>query len=695
MNFNILTDYPLWFLLFCILAGAAYAFALYYRERKNEFSHSLRLILASIRLVAVSAIAFLLLNPMIRSVSRFSEKPVIIFAQDNSSSLVSVPDSNILMQQYRQQVSDFIEQLGQAYDVDTWEFGKNVKKGLSFDFSEKQTDISNLITFVEDNYYHRNVGAMILASDGIYNQGVNPLYAAAPFTFPLFTVALGDTSIHRDVILSKVSHNAIAYLDNEFPVEVIVQGQQAKGERTEVRLIRNGETINARTIGFNTNSDFKTVKFRIKASEPGLQKYLVSVSAVEKEISTANNQQEIFIDILEDKQKILLIANAPHPDLSAIRQAVTSNINYEYEQFIADDFEGVIDGYNLLILHGLPSERNNLSGILQKAEDMNMPVWFIVTQQTYLPLFNKLSAGVTIEGERIIYNEALPSYNPEFTMFTLTDKALNVAGNYPPLISPYGRITQQTSASSLFYQKIGSVPTTEPLMIFNRTLDRKTAVTLGEGIWKWRFRNYSLEGDHDVFNDLVGKTVQFLSLRMDKSFFRVFSKNSFHENEEIEFEAEVYNDIYQLENAAEVNFEIRDSKGTAYPYSFARTSNAYYLNAGSFPVGSYRWTASVVQGGKQLIETGQFSVTPLRIEKTNTVADHNVLFTLANRFGGEMVYPDQFDQLLSDLENRGDIKPIIYSQNSYAELMNNPWLLMAILALLSIEWFIRKRSGGY
>jgi len=85
----------------------------------------------------------------------------------------------------------------------------------------------------------------------------------------------------------------------------------------------------------------------------------------------------------------------------------------------------------------------------------------------------------------------------------------------------------------------------------------------------------------------------------------------------------------------------------------------------------------------------------LNIEKINTVADHNLLYNLAVRSGGEMIYPGQMNNLSEMIKSREDIKTISYTQKRFSEILNFPWLLILIITLLSAEWFMRKRAGGY
>ena len=126
-----------------------------------------------------------------------------------------------------------------------------------------------------------------------------------------------------------------------------------------------------------------------------------------------------------------------------------------------------------------------------------------------------------------------------------------------------------------------------------------------------------------------------------------------------------------------------------------RTVSAYHLNAGKLKSGNYTYEASVQVGDKLLTDKGEFTVSPLNIEMTNTIADHNLLFNLSQSRGGEMYYPNQLDELSDKILSRDDIKTIVYRQKKYSELLNLPALLTLILLLAAMEWFIRKRSGGY
>ncbi|MEZ5083386.1 MAG: hypothetical protein R2750_08055 [Bacteroidales bacterium] len=695
MSERITIDFPFWFYALCIMAGFIYAFILYYRAKKNEFSPALRWVLAILRGVVVSIIAFLLLNPLYRSINRYTEKPLIIFAQDNSSSIPIGIDSAYYLDTYKNEINEALNKLEGDYEITRYLFGDKVRLGEEIMFADELTDISKALEEIQSRNTYKNVGAIIISSDGIINRGSNPLYMPFSMNVPVYTIALGDTSLQKDLLINDVNYNRIAYVNNEFPVEIIVNGKMFAGEQTRLTVVNSGKTVFSKDIIIRSNNDFQTIRFNLKAESAGLQRYSIRLDRGENEISYTNNAQDIFIDILEGKQKILLLANSPHPDITAIRQAIKDNVNYEFEYFPVQKFDKSPEGYNLVILHGLPSLRNNITGLLETVKKKSIPVLYFVTQQTQLPLFNKQQSGIEISSDNLIYNDVLPLINESFSQFSLKPATVKALENFSPVLSPYGQIQSSAATYSLLFQKIGTIKTSEPLLSFNHGLGAKSGIFLGEGIWKWRLRDFSTSSDHEAFNDIIDKTIQYMALKVDKSLFRVFHKNNFTQVDGIEFEAEVYNEIYSLIDDAEVRLEIVNSEGERYPFNFSESASRYYLNAGNLPADSYKYTATVMVGQNRLTKTGEFTVSSLNLEKVNTVADHNLLFNLAVNNGGQMLYPGQIKNIPEIIKSRQDIRPVSYTQEKYTELLNQPWLLILILFLLSTEWFIRKRAGGY
>jgi hypothetical protein len=690
---NIVFDYPTWFIAFCFLAGAAYAFILYRKDKKfSETSVWIVRVMAAFRFLVVTILSFLLLSPLLKTVNRTTEKPLIIIAQDNSESLVAGKDSAFYRNEYRQALQKLADALSDNYELRIYSFADRIKEVSSIDslkFDGKQTDISSLFDELETRYSNRNVGAVILASDGLYNKGSNPVFTSGDIRVPVYTIALGDTTVKKDIILSKVEHNRLAYLGNQFPMEVVVNARQLKGKTSTLTISQGNAELFRQTVNFNSDAFTVTVPVLLEARETGLQHYKLKLSGLPDEMSQANNYKDVFIDVLDARQKVLILSDAPHPDVAAIKESIGENQNYEVDSYLADDFNQPLKKYNLVILHSIPGARNAASKLVADIKAAGIPVWSITganaTQRNDLTILSKVQKT----------NDVEPVLDENFPLFTISEELRKAVKDFPALSCPFGNNTSDNSSNVLFYQRIGIVDTKTPLMVFSSLGDNKTAVLTGEGIWRWRLQDYAAHGNHQLFDELISKTVQYLSVKVDKSFFRVIAKNNYLENEAIEMEAEVYNESYELINEPEVNIVITNADNKKFNYAFSRTSNAYRLNAGMLPTGEYKYDAKVKVGEKVYTQHGEFSVSALQVELTNTVADHQLLYSLSKKHDGEMVYPANMQSLSEKLNAREDIKTVSYSEKKLSDVIGLKWIFFLLLALLSAEWFMRKRNGAY
>ncbi|MCB9189996.1 MAG: hypothetical protein H6599_12035 [Flavobacteriales bacterium] len=190
--------------------------------------------------------------------------------------------------------------------------------------------------------------------------------------------------------------------------------------------------------------------------------------------------------------------------------------------------------------------------------------------------------------------------------------------------------------------------------------------------------------------------IQFLALKEDKSKFRVSSESEFLENEKVIFNAELYNDIYELVNESEVNITITNENGDEYPVkTFSKAGKSYRLDAGNFSPGKYNYKAVTSFNGKTYTVEGDFVVKELKVEFANTVADYSLLFNLADKTGGKLFSKDDFSALKEELKENNKIAAVSYVNQELTDVIKWKWILILILTLLSLEWFLRKRYGAY
>ena len=695
MGFRFIQDYPAWFGLICLLAGIFFAALLYYRKTNPEFSKKVLLGLSLIRFFTVSLLCFLLLAPLLQRINRFVEEPLVIFLQDNSASLAQGKDSTYLRQDYPGGKFEVLGDLDRRFEVRHFLIGESLRESDTADYSDRITDISLAFQSLEDRFSNRNLGAVILASDGLYNRGSNPVFLSQQFAFPVYTIALGDTLPRRDLILKQVNHNRMTYLGNQFPVEIEIEARQLEGRTSRLIIARDGESVFSRNLSFDSDLDIETVLVELEAEKPGIQRYSVSLSQQEGEISFLNNQQDFYIEVIDSRQKVLILSNSPHPDIGAIRMALEENDNYEVSFSLAEDFDGVPEMFNLVIFHQLPSQSHSMTEMIRRMESQSVPGLFVIGPQTHLPAFNQLRTGLTISPRGSEFTESLPSLNQNFPLFSVEEDMTPWLKQMPPLFSPFAGYQAGSGVNVMLFQKIGAVETGQPLVLFSEIGDRKNGVIAGEGIWRWRLHTYAETQSNQKFDAFLWRIVQYLSLKEDKNFFRVVADPFYLETDPVIFEAELYNPSYELINEPSVELIITNEEEIEFRYEMAKTSQAYRLNTGSFPPGEYAFRAQTRYGGVLHQFEGRFSVSAVNIEGLKLQADHNLLFQLAENSGGELFYPGQWQQLTEAIAMREDILPVMYSQKEFHELINLKAIFAILLALMAAEWFIRKWNGRF
>ena len=700
---------PFW-LSVCVLAGAWYAFILYFREKQftEEGQKPKRWIylLAVVRALAVFFIAALLLSPLLKLVHHETEKPIILLAQDNSASI----RMHFKQQDSAQYISNFNhlrDALSKNYEVKTYLLGNKVREGEHADYKDGSTNLSDFFVQAQNLFSNQNLGAIILASDGVYNEGSNPVYSSGEKMAPVYTIALGDTTVKKDLLFSKMYFNRVAYLGNNFSVRADVQAQNCKGEAIKLQVFRVEEN-NSRLLqeqSFNAESDYfvKSAEFTFAADKPGILHYRFVLNQLSDEVTFANNPTDVFVEVLEVKEKVLLLANSPHPDIAALKQAIESNKNYTTDIVYAQGNNADVKDYSLIIFHQLPSGAQTVQGIISQAKTQKKSMLFITGAQTSISLFNSVQDALKINSSNNSLTEATASPESDFTLFNLSATAIQTLQNFPPLKVPFGNYKPAPSSVVLAYQKIGNVSTNYPLISFYQSLDSKIGIISGEGLWRWRNYDFLQHKNGDVFNEIITRTVQYLSVKPDKKQFRVTPENRsksgnermFSESEDVLFNAELYNDTYEPVNNPDVKLTVRDEKGKEFNYVMNRAGTGFNLNAGSFSAGNYSYNASVVFNNKSFTESGQFIVSPLQLENAQTRADHQLLNLLSTKSGGKLFYPSQMDELLKTIQAQESIKPVIYTTQKTESVINLKWIFFLLTGLLSLEWFVRKYMGGY
>lgn len=646
------------------------------------------------------AIASLLLGPLLKKLIQETKRPSIAIVTDNSRSVGTWLDQSG-NQALHTNIGALSSGLGEKYDVTTYSFGEDISllEADTMSYDQDITNITSSLQYISDVYEGENLGAVILATDGIYNGGQNPLYASLPSNIPVHSIALGDTTKRKDASVQTILHNEVAYLNDEMITQVDIKAINASNQTLLLTIEKETGsgyiTVETRNIKAQGNDFFATEEIKLTFKEVGIVHYRYRISSLTNEINRSNNRKDIYIEVLDARQDIGIIAASPHPDITALKQILEQNKNYQVKLYFDNPSSSELSGMDFAILHNLPSGSRNINSLLTSLNNRATPRMFIVGEKTNLTKFNQVQSLITIKGSRGSSNDAQGEVDGSFENFTLSETLKSEIKRYPPLSSPFGEYTSNGSLQTLLHQRIGDITTDFPLLSFADVDGVKSAYLLGTDIWRWKLFDYLQNENFNLITELIDKTIIYTSTKEDKRKFRVNSNsNVYLTNDNVTLTAELYNNSYELVNGPEAVIQLRDAEGNSYDYTFSKNDKIYALELGKISPGSYRYTAETIFNGDQYTAQGKFVVREIQYEMYDLEAQHSLLYALADKTNGSVTYPGQLSTLTDQLLSSDSIKPVIYQNVITKPLMDSKWLFFLLVVPLILEWLLRRYHGS-
>ena len=711
----------MWLILTALAIGVLYASLLYLFSKK--YSKGLTVLLFALRTIVVATVVMLFINPYIKQKTETIEQPIVVIAQDNSESIVLTKDSVFYKTKYPQLIDSIANTLNKDYDIDFTLFSDavipSIEDARNLTFTDQYTNISNALTTLQRQYYKRNVGAVILLSDGIVNQGVNPELEIENYPFPIYSVTLGDTVSYPSMTIKDVRYNKTVVANMMFPLRVTANATNCKGEDMNVIVKMDGNEVENATVPVTSNRFSKTFDFNIDAGDEGVKNVEIFLTPVETHGRTSQqstSSRRIFVTVSDKKYRILCIARAPHPDIAAIKSALDNHFEFETFYYNANVNDNDVQtrliaslrGIDLVILHNTTLRANN---------DSPLPTLEIIGSNTDFDAFNESQKILNINrGAANTILDVRGRFNNAFGLFTISSDIKNELQSYPPLALPHCEIVFNGQHDDALFMNVMDIEIPTALLTFVNNDGIKHAYLFGTGCWRWKLYEYYHHKNNDGFNEIISKTMKYLLTDKDKEL-TINHKDSYINNENIKLTAELRNPSMELVNDPDLHITItqkntdtdaihrvsnsRDAMNristttSSYDFVFSKGDNNYNLNIGMLPEGIYNYNAHTSFGGVDYNASGTFTVEALGVEAQDLTADIERMRSLATQTGGKHYYITDIQDIINDLKNDERITSVSHEEIRYAELINMKWLFFSILALITIEWLLRKIFGIY
>ncbi len=678
------------FVLIALAAMLSTGIVLFQYYYKTKSKGRLTAILSVLRFSALFSVFLLLINPKFTKNEYRIEKASLIVLVDNST---SVATSKATIQKIIEKI-DTDDAIQERFKLERYGFGAQLlgmsllKDSFVVDrdsvFIQKNTNITAALNDLQDIHSVGNA-VVILVTDGNQNLGQDYEYYGKNQKFPVYPIAVGDTTRYDDIAITQVNANRYAFLKNKYPIEMYVSYNGKTDLRSTLKVSVDGKTVFQEQISLSETDNSKIINTLLAANSVGLKNIVVSVDSLANERNTSNNSRQIAVEVIDEKTNIAIVSNLLHPDIGALKKAIESNEqrsvsvkkpNIDVKQF---------DGVDLFILYQPDASFKTVYDYIQKKKANMFTITGTQTDWDFLNTVQKSFSKNSYDQTE----EVFPTLNSGFGLFNISDFSTQ---DFPPLDSNLGEIELDNSGEILMTQRIKGAEMNQPLLAIIGEDTQREAVLFGENSWKWRMQSFRDEQNFKNFDDFIGRLVLYLSSNTSKERLTLEYSSIYAGNSTAKITATFFDETYVFEANASIDLKLKNTATEALTEMpmLLKGSN-YESDLSNLTPGSYDFTVAV--RNVNLSKSGRFTILDFDVEKQLVSTDYRKLGRLANATGGEIYYPSQIESLLSKLSKDEGLLPVQKGEQNTVSLIDFRILLVLIAFALTAEWFIRKYNG--
>jgi hypothetical protein len=703
-----------WYVLAAVLA-LALAFAVY-RYTLPPVSRLRRNVLWVLRAAALALLILLLFEPLLTYLVGRSRPPVVAVLVDNSASMAITGRSEDRAKVLRNLLAaSELSALTHRAQVRAFAFADTLVE-LPFDSLAKLplngvgSDVAGAWTRAQKLLSAENLAAVVLISDGAYNLGENPVRVASASPVPVYTIGVGDTTGEADAFIAQITTNELVYTGSRVPVNVRVQAIGLAGKSSALRLLRaDGPEIARQIVTFQGNESEAEAALSFEATAKGDLRLIAVLDSVPGETILQNNRRSVIVRVLERKATVFLLAGAPSADLTLLRQTFEADTTadvvtlveardggflYEATAPSAADLEKA----GLFALCDFPTARSSQSlveTVVQAALQKRIPVLFQVGPHLSLSRLSALRPILPLESPRQALSDELVLTRAASSHPALTSSSPLPAewSDLPPVYGGVGNFSVGGGgqvAVKLSREALG-IAEDEPGLVLWEFGGRRAAAILCWGTARWKLQLAGNQSASEFYERLMSRLRAWLVAPSEEQRVKIrTSKHAYSSAEVVHFSAQVYGADLAPRDDASLELHVTSGSRSESVAMRSRGSGRYEGEFSPWATGEYRYAGRASVNSDTLgSDVGLFAVEPFNIELFDPRARYDILRQVARASKGSFAAAAQADTLLSRLK----FEPRTVVTRREIALWRQGLLIWIIIALLALEWTVRKRSG--
>jgi len=715
-----------------------------YRRRLKGTAGRWRWVALALRLLALLLCLMAALRPSVFLKEKKKQQASVVVLLDSSTSMLIGDEVRgqtrwDIAQQTTKQASEFAKTLGPDLDLRVYEFDSKLTVPKQSELAKldkpkgRETDLGTAMLEAQkvQEGTSRRMAQLVILSDFTSNKGPDPLEVARQLKgrgVPVVTVGLGTENAgaaNRDIALRDIVSSPTVFVKNQLEVRVTMVARGFANQTIPVELYVDGqaEPVAKTQVKVPDGVDVIPVTgLKYIPQTPGEKRLTIKAAHQDGELVVTNNDISTFVTVLSGGLNVLFLQGSNFTwDYRYLWRAIGTSRDIQVEGAVIrrpaqgdvseiDDAEFAPGKYNVYILSDLPAD------------------YLTVKQHKLLVAAVRKGAGFMMLGGRSSFGaggwadtdvaEILPAeihpgdgqLEPDEriklvpTPLGLDSFILKVGANLAdtkriwesmPAIPGTNRFGERKALAAVLATTPG--PIAEPIMMSMEIGNNGRVIAYGGETWIWarateesriahrKFWRQAIfwlshkedDGDNHVKLTLlprrlaVGEKLELTATARDAKAAPI-PNVSF----ECKIEREGPNPVIERVELYNQGEEWRDSK---------------YATGNLGEPGNYTATCIARRNGAEIgRDTARFLVYQDDRELDNPSADLKLAREMANLTGGQSVTPEKLMTYLKTIDRSPHTE---YLKPAEHKVWDNWPFLLIFTALLTLEWWLRKRHG--
>ena len=607
----------------------------------------------------------------------------------------------------------------------------------------EQTDIGTTLHDALRAEQGKRLLGVVLLGDGSQN-AFDPLVETQDaarklrddFAAPLFAVTFGlsgSEAQSRDVAVERLDEQFTVFVKNELVVRAIlrVRGYVKQDLPVELTLTdEKGQTqpIGRRTIRADEDNKQVEVEFLYTPQATGHYRLTLAAAPQPGELVTKNNRLDAYLTVLEGGLRVLYLDGEKRFEQKFLRRAINASPDIELDDRIIDrrsamkwpvdlgpDFTaGKYDAYILGDLDAAALGPENLKALADAVGTKGKGLLMIGGRMSFgrghylgTPVGNALPITIDrLEGQQFASEEntdqfflpgplpLVPGSSHPITRLAADADNAAVWGRLPPLnwANKFYGLKETMPGLRVLLE----TPGRQPLLVSGEYGKGRTLAFAGESTYLWPLHGF--EKEHKRFwRQVVLWLVRRDDLNRDDVWIKL-DQRRFSPGTRVVVEAGARTGSGDPITAARLETFLVSPNKKREKFDLSQDGDHFTGTLQPTEPGDYVLETTAFEGARQLgTARAEFLVFDRDIELSNPSADADLMASLAawtKDAGGRAVGPEELPSLIAKLADQPPEYEERQTRWKLAATGPDAWLFfLALTALLSAEWFLRKKWG--